>query len=110
MKLGLIRKGHVTEYIHKRTGGISDGTLIKEVNTLKRIFNVVVDLEKIAANPASRANLPKAPEGRVRGLAFEEWQNFIAACALSDHDWREASHIGKLNKRRLTELLPPEAQ
>ena len=110
MKLGLIRKGHVTEYIHKRTGEISDGTLIKEVNTLKRIFNVAVDLEKIAANPASRAKLPKAPEGRVRWLTFEEWQKLIAACALYDHDWSEASRIGKLNKRRLTEGLPAIVQ
>jgi integrase len=106
IKLGLIRKGHVTEYIHKRTGAISDGTLIKEVNTLKRIFNVAVDLEKIAANPASRAKLPKAPEGRVRWLTYEEWQKLIAACTLYEHDWSEASRIGKLNKKRRAEGLP----
>jgi integrase len=105
MKLGLIRKVHVTEYIHKRTGAISDGTLIKEVNTLKRIFNVAVDLEKIAANPASRAKLPKAPEGRVRWLTLEKWQKLIVACTLYDQDWSEASRIGKLNKRRRTEGL-----
>ena len=120
MKLSLIRKGHVTEYIHKRTGAVADGTLIKEVNTLKRIFNVAVDLEKIAANPAARAKLPKAPQ-RNRWLTPEEWQKLIAACAFHDHDWSEASRIGKLNKQRRAQglaaivpitsrLLPPEAQ
>lgn len=106
MKLSLIRKGHVTEYIHKRTGVIADATLLKEAGVLKRIFNVAVDLEKIAANPASKAKLPKAPEGRVRWLTIEDWQKLIAACALYDRDWSEASRIGKLNKRRLGEGLP----
>ena len=80
MKLAAVRKADVVKYIHDRTGEVSDGTIIKEVNTLKKLFNVALDLDKIPANPADagayatgtgRANsIPDAGAvvGRLQGL------------------------------------------
>jgi len=80
MKLATIRRKDVAAYINSRIGGVSDGTIIKEVNVLKRLFNVALDAEKIAANPALRAPVPKAPEGRVRYLSPEELGRVLRAC------------------------------
>lgn len=80
MQLAKIRRKDVVAYIHSRMGEVGDGTIIKEVNTLKRLFNVALDLEKIAANPAHRAPVPKAPEGRVRYLQPKELGEVLAAC------------------------------
>jgi hypothetical protein len=44
----------VVRYIHERTGAVSDATIIKEVNVLRRMLNLALDLEKIPANPAQR--------------------------------------------------------
>jgi integrase len=82
MKLAGIRKADVTRYIHERTGQVSDGTLIKETNTLKKLFNVALDLDKIPANPAQRAKLPQAPEGRTRFLTPEQWLAVFKACRI----------------------------
>jgi integrase len=57
-----------------------DATIIKEVGVLKRLFNVAIEGEKIAINPAQRAPLPKAPEGRVRYLSAEELGRVLLAC------------------------------
>jgi integrase len=80
MRLAAIRRKDVAEYIHSRTGEAGDGTIIKEVNVLKRLFNVAVEKEMIAANPAQRAPVPKAPKGRVRYLSAEELGNVLRAC------------------------------
>jgi integrase len=80
MKLATIRKRDVNAYINKRMGVVSDGTVIKEVNTLKRLFNVAIDKEKIEINPAQRASLPRAPEGRTRWLADDELGKVLKAC------------------------------
>ena len=72
MRLASIRKADVVHYIQARTGEVADGTVIKEANVLKRLFNVALDYEKISANPAQRAPLPKAPEGRTRYLTPDE--------------------------------------
>ena len=82
MKLATIRRGDVVRFIHRREGEVSSGTVIKEMNCLKRIFNVALDLEKIGANPAQRAPLPKAPEGRMRFLTPDEWTRVFAACRI----------------------------
>ena len=80
MRLAVIRRKDVAAYIHSRIGEVSDGTIIKEVNTLKRLFNVAIDREKISVNPAHRAPVPKAPEGRVRYLAAEELGRVLRSC------------------------------
>jgi integrase len=105
MRPALVRKVHVIVYIHKRTGVISDGTIIKEVNTLKHIFSYALELEKIAASPAAKVKMPKAPDGRNRWLNVEEWHRLFAACALYEADQSTASRIGLLNKKRALEGL-----
>jgi integrase len=80
MRLAAIRRKDVVDYIHARTGAVSDGTIIKEVNVLKRLFNVAVDRELIGANPAHRAPLPAAPEGRNRYLTPKELGTILKAC------------------------------
>jgi integrase len=82
MKLAAIRRSDVVRFIHRREGEVTSGTVIKEVNVLKRMLNVAIDLEKIAANPATRAPMPKAPEGRVRYLTPDEWRRVFEACRI----------------------------
>jgi integrase len=79
-RLAAIRRKDVAAYINSRMGEVSDGTIIKEVNVLKRLFNVAMEAEKIAANPAHRAPVPKAPEGRVRYLSPDELGKVLRAC------------------------------
>ena len=80
MRLAAIRRKDVAAYINGRMGEVGDGTIIKEVNTLKRLFNIAVEEEKISINPAHRAPVPKAPEGRVRYLSPEELGKVLRAC------------------------------
>jgi integrase len=80
MRLASIRRKDVKSYIDSRTGDVSDATIIKESNVLKRMFNQAVELEKIAVNPAYRAQLPQAPEGRCRYLAADELSKVLKAC------------------------------
>lgn len=80
MKLALIRKKDVNDYIDSRIGVVSDGTIIKEMNCLKRLFSVAVDKEKITVNPAHGANLPEAPKGRNRYLQPKELGKVMRAC------------------------------
>jgi integrase len=75
-----IRRKDVAAYINSRMGEVGDGTIIKEVNVLKRLFNVAIEAEKIAVNPAYRAPVPKAPEGRVRYLTADELGKVLKAC------------------------------
>jgi site-specific recombinase XerD len=82
-KLATIRRSDVLRYINKRTGTVSDASIIKEVNTLKRLFTVAVDLEKIPANPALRAPLPKAPEGKTVYLTPEQWKAVFKSCYIA---------------------------
>lgn len=121
MKLSLIRRANIVQYIHKRTGVVADGTLIKEVNVLKRIFTVALDLEMIGVSPAAKVPLPHTPPGRNRYLTTEEWKLVFEACTLYTQDWSAVSSLGKLNKQRLAEgkpelaitnmgPLPPEQQ
>jgi integrase len=113
MKLAGIRKADVIRYIHERTGQVADGTVIKEVNVLKRMLHLAMDLDKIAANPAARAPLPKAPEGRTRFLTPDEWKRVFAAChippdvyGVEQEQWlQEASALAISLGTRRGELL-----
>ena len=80
MKLKAIRRKDVAAYINSRMGEVGDGTIIKEVNTLKRLFNIAIEGEKITVNPAHKAPVPKAPEGRVRYLTTEELARALRSC------------------------------
>jgi integrase len=85
VRLAAVRRPDVVRFINERTGQVSDATIIKEVNTLKRLFNVALALEKIPANPAQDAPLPQAPEGRNRYLTPEQWHDVFKACYIP-HD------------------------
>ncbi len=106
LKLAAIRKKDVNAYINKRLGAVSDATIIKEVGTLKRLFRVAIDAEKVEVNPATGSDMPAAPEGRCRWLTPDEWRAVFAACTLYNHDWSEVSRRGKLNKKRVKQGLP----
>jgi integrase len=80
MRLAAIRRKDVAGYIDGRVGKVSDGSIIKEVNTLKRLFSVAVEKGKIEVNPAHKAPIPQAPEGRSRFLTPEELGNVLKAC------------------------------
>jgi integrase len=90
MKLASIRKAEVLSYINRRMGEVSDGTIIKERNVLRRMFNIALDKEKLAANPADgrslRGHMPTEPEGRVRWLEKNEWERVFQACYISPDD------------------------
>jgi len=89
-KLASIRKPDVIDYINRRMGEVSDGTVIKERNVLRRLFNIAIDKERIVANPADGRNLrehmPQHPEGRVRWLEKDEWEKVFRACYIAPTD------------------------
>jgi integrase len=83
MRLATVRNSDVIRYVNARMGaGISDGSLIKETGTLKRLFSIAVDQDKIAASPATKLKdyLPKAPEGRNRYLKPKELGLVLRSC------------------------------
>lgn len=82
MKLVTIRRADVISYITSRTGKVSDGSVIKEANTLKKLFNYALDLERVEASPAIRLKnyMPKAPEGLIACLSPEQWKAVFRAC------------------------------
>jgi integrase len=80
VRLAAIRRKDVAEYIDSRVGKVGDGSIIKEMNVLKRLLNIAIEKEMIVTNPAHRAPVPKAPEGRVRYLTAEELGKVLEAC------------------------------
>ena len=81
MKMAAIRRKDVNAYIDHRMGKVSDGSIIKEINVLKRLFSVAVDTwEMIPKNPAHGCEIPEAPKGRVRYLQPEELGKVMQAC------------------------------
>ena len=86
MQMANVRRADVIDYVNRRMGDVSDGTILKERNVLRRLFNLAVEKEKMfqnpAAGPALRSHLPSQPEGRVRYLSKDEWRAVIAACAI----------------------------
>jgi site-specific recombinase XerD len=97
----------VVRYIDERTGQVSDSTIIKEVNVLKRMFHLAQERDKIGSNPAHRAPLPKAPEGRTRYLTPEQWQAVFKACWIPDGEqWlQQAAGLAVAMGTRRGELL-----
>jgi integrase len=92
MRLAQVRKSDVLKFIDARTGQVASATIVKEVNTLKRMFHLAMDYDKIHSNPAARAPLPKAAEGRTRYLTPDEWKRVFSACAVDDSEqWLQAA-------------------
>ncbi len=81
MRLALISQKNVNAYIDTRIGKVSDGTIIKEINALKRLFNVAIAKGEITKqNPVKGADIPQAPEGRNRYLTPKELGQVMRAC------------------------------
>jgi integrase len=80
MRLALVRPKHVDDYIDSRKGQVSNGTIIKETNVLKRIFSVAIKKEKVFKNPVRDAEIPEAPPGRNRYLTPAELGQVMKAC------------------------------
>jgi integrase len=81
MKIAKIRRSTINRYIETRTGECSAGTILKEANVLKHLFNLCCDeWELIKANPAKRLKMPTAPPGRTRHLDTAELARLFEAC------------------------------
>jgi len=62
-KLASVGRKDVAEHIDLRTGVAGDGTIIKEVNVLKRMFNVAMEFEKLPPTPHRELTFPKPRKG-----------------------------------------------
>jgi integrase len=82
-RLADIRRIDVERYLTQRSAHVAPGTVTKELNTLKHIFNCAVDWELIPVNPAARVRPPRVPAGRVRYLQPTELRAVLECCP----DW-----------------------
>ena len=79
-QLRAIRKATVQRYVTARCAAVSAGTVTKELNVLKHLLNLCVDLwEYIPVNPAHGVKPPKAPPGRLRYLQPGELRAVVEA-------------------------------
>jgi integrase len=80
-KIAQINRPRINAYVEHRTGNVSAGTIIKEANTLKRMFHLAHDKwALIPKNPAKGIDLPEAPTGRTRHLDPKDLQKLLHAC------------------------------
>lgn len=85
MVMANIRRADVIAYITERKEAVSDGSILKERNVLRRMFNRGIEDERLFANPAAGPALkkivPKKPEGR-KGWVKEknDFDRILAAC------------------------------
>ena len=75
MKLGMIRRADIQQYVTERAGEVSAGSVVKELNCLKHLLGLAVEWELIPLNPALKIKPPRVPAG---GLDIFNPQN----CAL----------------------------
>jgi integrase len=80
MKLGDIRRADVQRYITHRSGEVSPGSVVKELNVLKHLLALSVEWELIPSNPAHTVKSPRVPAGRVRYLQPTELRSVLEAC------------------------------
>jgi integrase len=85
-KLKTIRRADVQRYITHRTGEVSAGSVIKEMNVLKRLLQLAVEWEIIPTNPAHGVKPPQTPEGRTRYLSPNEFKTALEAA----QEWMRA--------------------
>jgi integrase len=82
MKLAAITRVDVNAFLETRRGKVADATLIKEANTLKRMFSIAIEIGKLKDNPVVGADVPQAAEGRNRWLKPEELLRLLQTCPL----------------------------
>jgi integrase len=80
VRLADIRRGHVEQYVTERSGEVSPGTVIRELNVLKHLLNCAVGWEKIPVNHAHGVRPPKDRAGRLRYLQPTELVAVLVEC------------------------------
>jgi integrase len=93
MPMNSISRDTISQYASERAGKVSAASVVKELNTLKHLFNLMVDEWKLSPyNPALRLKPPrKVPAGRVRYLQPTELRAVIAACP----DWAARDRVAR---------------
>jgi integrase len=80
-QLKAIRKSAVLRYVSKRSGEVSGGTVVKELNVLKHLLRLSSEeWEYIPVNPARAAKAPKPAPGRIRYLQPTELRTLLEFC------------------------------
>jgi integrase len=82
-KLAEIRRADAQRYVTRRAAEVAAASVVKELNTLKHIFNLAIEWELIPMNPCvgiGKKQLPRVPAGRVRYLQPTELHTVLAAC------------------------------
>src|ERR1039457_50012 len=80
VRLAEVRRVDVQKYITHRSGEVSPGSIVKELNVLKHLLRLAVEWELIPANPAHGVKPPRVPAGRVRYLQPTELKEMLEAC------------------------------
>jgi site-specific recombinase XerD len=80
VKLAGIRRIDAQRYVTERSGKVSPGSVIKELNVLKHLLSLAVEWELISTNPAHAVKSPRVPAGRVRYLQPQELRTVLARC------------------------------
>lgn len=79
--LAKITRDDVEQYITARLLKVSKATVVKELNTVKHLFNWAVDKRLIPANPAAKVKATdRALPGRLRYLQPTEMGVLLAEC------------------------------
>jgi integrase len=86
MKVADIRRNDIERYITLRSGIVSAGSVVKEMNILKHCLSKAVAWELIPVNPAHGVKLPKVSEGRTKYLSPTEFKAALEAAP----DWMRA--------------------
>jgi integrase len=82
VRLADIRRGDVQKYVTDRSAEVGPASVVRELNTLKHMFNLAIDWELISVNPCERVKPPRVPAGRVRYLQPTELRAVLEACPL----------------------------
>jgi integrase len=80
VRLSDIRRVDVQQYVTKRSGEVSSGSVTKELNVLKHMLSLSVEWELVPVNVAHGVKAPKVPAGRVRYLQPAELRAVLEAC------------------------------
>jgi integrase len=102
MQLGNIRRTDVQQYVTKRSGEVSSGSVVKELNVLKHLMGLAVEWELIPFSPTLKIKAPRPPAGRVRYLQPTELRAVLAACP----EWlRPIAGLAAFTAMRRSEVL-----
>ena len=102
LPMGNIRRAEIQQYVTRRAGEVSPGSVTKELNVLKHLLGLAVEWELIPLNPALKVKAPRVPAGRVRYLQPTELRALLAACP----DWlRPIAALAAFTAMRRGEIL-----